>query len=182
MEWRLEDGTGGGGDKSSRAFFRASSGDLQSHTRTRIGRTFDSLHLSQHCEVSSSTSHSGNGLLSGLGSEQKQHFGSFFTRVLSASNWAQHEHGLPHIHAFLRRVGFILCMFVENTQDVRHPFSPIPFLSYKCHPSPKRRSAGTVRGVVGCIRWRRSRVTIASITASILRSRKSVLTAAARDT
>jgi hypothetical protein len=91
IEWRLEDGTagtvttctvsGGGADKSSSAFFRASSGDLQFHTRTRIGRTFDSLHSSQHIEVSSSTSQSGNGLLSGLGSEQKQHFGSFFARV-----------------------------------------------------------------------------------------------------
>jgi hypothetical protein len=72
---------GGGADKISSAFFRASSGDLHPIVRIRIGRTFDSLHLSQHWEISSSTSHSGNGLLSGLGSEQKQHFGTFFARV-----------------------------------------------------------------------------------------------------
>jgi len=94
IEWRLEDGTagtvttctasGGGGDKSSSAFFRASSGDPLPLTRIRIGKTFVSLHSSQHNEVSSSTSHRGNGLLlssSVIGAEQKQHFGTFFARV-----------------------------------------------------------------------------------------------------
>ena len=179
-------GTGGGADKSSSAFFRASWGDLHAIVRIRIGRTFDSLHSSQHIAISSSTSHSGKGLLSALGSEQKQHLASFFTRVFlffwSASNWAQHEHGLDHIHAFLRRLGILLCMFVEDTREIPYPFSPIPLSNTKCPNNKRRRSAGTARGVDGSMWIMTRRVTGAPTTTLIPRNRKIAPTAAARDT